>query len=524
MFIFGVLKRLRIPLKAATLITIFFIYSYGVLTNFSVSTNRAVVMMVVLLLAALVGKTYDMLSALSLSALIILLQNPLQILSAGFLLSFGAVLGIAVLLPRLKILFPTDHVVINSILISTSAQIATTPFILFFYYQFPSYSLLTNLIILPFVTVLTLTSILAGILGAIYLPLGIFLIGGAAYILKFYELICRVGSNLPGNLITTGKPDPLMLFLYFTLVCIFLRLAKRYQKKYSVLLLVIATGLLLLPKSNAGLEVTFLDVGQGDAIYMENSSGTSYLIDGGSADVTDVGKYRLEPFLKSQGTDKINYAVVSHSDNDHTSGLIQLIEQGKIQVETMLLPYINKKDEAYEELECLAEANGIRIRYMAAGDILKDGNVRIYCLHPGEDYNPSSTNAYSMVLSVRYGDFDLLLTGDLQKDGEQLVTGLLENGELWQDTERPAVDYEILKVSHHGSKESTLEEFLSQVKPEISIISCGEDNYYGHPHQEVLDRLGQIDSNIRITYKTGAVTIRTNGESMEINNYLKNTE
>ncbi len=193
--LFWLLKKLKIPIIPATLLSIFCIYSYGVLTNFSVSTNRAVVMMTIMLIARLFGKTYDMLTSLSLSALIILLQNPLQLFSAGFLLSFGAVLGIAVIFPCLKALLPIKHGAIDGLLVSLSAQLATTPCILWFFYQFPTYSVLVNLLILPFVTVLTLTSLLAGIAGIVSKPLGLFLAGGPNYILKLYELICRIGSG-----------------------------------------------------------------------------------------------------------------------------------------------------------------------------------------------------------------------------------------------------------------------------------------------------------------------------------------
>lgn len=523
MFIFRLLKKLRVPLIAATLITIFTIYSYGVLTNFSVSTNRAVVMMILLLLAAPFGKSYDMLSAMSLSALLILLQNPLQIFSAGFLLSYSAVFGITVILPGLKLVFPSEHLIVKGLLVSISAQIATTPVILWFYYQYPTYSVLNNLIILPFVTILTLTSILAGIAGAVFLPAGIFLIGGAGYILKFYEWICTIGSSLPGNLITVGQPDGYRIILYLILVAFYLWYIKIYPKKSMVVILASATLLILLPSRKEELSVTFLDVGQGDAIYMENNS-TNYFIDGGSADVMDSGVYRLEPFLLSQGRGRIDFAVVTHSDNDHISGLMQLIERNRITLGAIILPDIPQKDPAYLKLVELAESRAIKIRYCIAGDIIKDKDLTLICLHPGADYQPSSINSYSMVWAVSYGEFDLLLTGDLQADGERLVINRLLNREPGSDTGQAVRDYEVLKVSHHGSRYSTEDDFLSLIDPEIAVISCGRNNYYGHPHPELLDRLQTDGCDIRITYETGAVTVRTDGREMLISNYKKETE
>jgi competence protein ComEC len=520
MFVFELLKKLKFPITLATIFSIIFIYSYGVLTNFSVSTNRAVVMMIILLLSTLPGKTYDMLTAMALSALIILLQNPLQVLSAGFLLSYGAVIGIAIILPCLQSLYPTKNLLINSLFISLSAQITTLPQVVYFYYQFPLYGIITNLIILPLVTILTLTSILAGIIGAIYMPAGIFLIGGANYILKFYEWICRVGNRIPGNLVTAGKPSQLQLLLYLVIVTVFVLVATRYGKKYSVLILSLAFFILILPRRNVGLEITMLDVGQGEAIYIETESGTTYLIDGGSSDVKKLGMYRLSPFLRSKGTDRIDYAIITHSDNDHISGLKEMIEQEQIKITKLILPYIKVKDKAYIELEALARENNIALQYISFGDLLQDGSIRMLCLHPSIDYETSSANGYSTVLSISYGEFDMLLTGDLEKDGEELLIELLQNtenqGEFVFD---PAIDYDILKVAHHGSKNSTYKEFLDLIRPELSIISCGKDNSYGHPHQELLDRLKSVGSDVRTTSEGGAVTIRTDGRRLEITDY-----
>ena len=521
MFIFSILKMLRLPIPLATFLTIFTIFSYGVLTNFSVSTNRAVVMMILLLLSTQFGKTYDMFSAMALSAFIILLQNPLQILSVGFLLSFGAVLGIATVFPGLKELFPMKNAIMDSLFISASAQITTTPLILFFYYQFPTYSLITNLIILPFVTVLTLTSILAGIVGIIYLPLGIFFIGGANYILKFYEIICHIGSGMPHHLITAGKPELYQLIIYSLLILLFIHSAWRYHKKGVVMLPIMALFILLIPKGNVGLEITFLDVGQGDAIYMESKSGTTYLVDGGSTDVRNVGRYRLKPFLLAKGTNQLDYAIVTHSDEDHISGLTELIEDELIEINNLILPDIKKKDDAYTGLESLAREKNITIYYIKAGDILRDGDVRMTCLHPSTNYVASSANAYSTVLSITYREFDLLLTGDLEQEGEKLVTDLLQHQQAEKESSL-AVDYDILKVAHHGSKYSTSAEFLSLIRPEISIISCGYNNYYGHPHPETLNRLKETCSKTLITYDSGAITIRTDGMRVEVRTYYAN--
>lgn len=520
--IFWLLKKCRLPRIPSTIITVFLLYSYGELTNFSVSTNRAVVMMTVLLLASVFGKTYDILSATAFSALLILLQNPLQLFSAGFLLSFAAVLGISMLLPGLKQLYPGRNPLLNSLLVSVSAMAATTPLILYFFYQFPTYSILVNLLILPFITILTLTSLLAGMIGVIWLPLGIFLIGGSNYILKLYEAICRINDKLPYSLITTGRPSGLLLFVSAFLLISFVIISRRYQKKASFILLGLSMAILFLPRRNVGLELTMLDIGQGDAFYMESAQGTSYLIDGGSADVSKAGKYRLLPFLKYQGIDRIDYAIITHSDKDHVSAVTDFLEGGQIKVEQLLLPGINIKDENYLALEALARKKGVKLSYIQAGDRIVDGEVNIYCLHPAKDFTVTSANSYSTVLSVSYGSFDLLMTGDLEANGEKLLTDKLSQN-YFSDTYgvQPASDYDVLKVAHHGSKYSSVQEFLSVVRPELSLISCGRNNRYGHPHPELLSRLKEINSKTMISYESGAVTIKTDGSRVEVREYLR---
>lgn len=569
MFFFKLLRKLKCPIFPASILTMFFIYSYGILTGFSVSTNRAIVMMVISLLAPITGKCYDMLSSICLSALIILMQNPMQIISAGFLLSYGAVLGIAVVYPAIKQLFgesnpdkkagkENGHIanaagknksnessmkkpyiltefkdrLLSSVLISVSTQLTTVPVLLLFFYQLPVYSIIINLIILPLVTVLMLLAVLGAAAGLIYLPAGVFIIGGASYILKLYELICRIGSALPGNMLTVGRPGRTEMILYCICLCACLIILYRYKSKAA--LLVMAAGFLLLiyPKGNDGLLVTFLDVGQGDAIYMETKTGTAYLIDGGSSDVSKAGIYRIKPFLLSKGKDIIDYAIITHADKDHTSGLIEIINDGGIKVRHLILPDIAEKDESYIRLEELAQRNNIAVGYMDTGDSIRDGDILINCLHPNKGYKPANSNAYSIVLSLEYKNFSMLLTGDAEADGETMVIEQLLKGRFSgiDDIGLDYIDhihgndipgYDILKVAHHGSRTSTSEEFLSYVRPRIAIISCGRDNKYGHPHKELLDRLEKADSQVEITYETGAVMIETDGENLEMERHLK---
>lgn len=552
---YKILIRIGLSQLISTIIATFTIYCYGLLTNFSVSTNRAVVMLIVGLFANVIGRTYDLLSATALSALLILIQNPMEIYDAGFLLSFGAVLGIGIIFPifqkitndiiddiskKNKDVFVNASknykedikskieiidrkgckellkIVIHSISLCLSVNLFTLPILLYFFYELPIYSLIVNLLIIPPMALLTYLMILGGIAGCCHYYLGAFFIGGAHYILELYEKMCKFFQTLPGHMLIIGKPLIYQVIIYYIILFSFVFIMKRYEKK-RFLAILLFLFIIFIHKQPEGLSVTFLDVSQGDGIFIRSMRGTTYLIDGGSSDVSKLGKYRLKPFLKASGVSTINYAFVTHADTDHISGLKELLVEGNgIKVEHLVLPNTSLKDEAYEELMNLANTNHTKILYLEKGDVLTDGDLTFTCLHPTLEYEPISRNAYSMVLSLEYKYFKTLFVGDIEEDGERLILNAKN-----QEGNNMLLDYDVLKVAHHGSKYSTSEDFLDLIQPEIAIISCGEDNSYGHPHDELLKRLYNIDCQIKITYEGGAISLKTDGKRLMVKEYLK---
>ena len=514
MFVYKLLKKFNLPFNVVIITSIGFLYCYGILTNFSISTVRAIIMMALMMIGEIFGKTYDMISSISLSALVILLTNPFQLFQAGFLLSYGAVIGIALLVPAFVRLFPTKNSTINGFFVSISAQLMTAPLILHFFYQLPIYSVFINMIILPLSSALMLTSLIAGLSGLISHNLAILIVGGANYILKFYQWVCTWGKNLPGNTLTVGIPNKINVVLYIILILMFICLVEKYCKKRTLLILPLAIIILIFPRRYNGLEITMIDVGQGDGIYIRNATGTSYLIDGGSSDVKNVGKYRIEPFLLSKGIDNIDYAIITHGDSDHINGLMELIKMGDIKVRNIILPEIKEKDEGYLMVENLAKDSHIPISYISTMDYIKEGKLMLNCLHPSKNYEYTDPNSYSTVLSLSFGELDMLLTGDLDDRGEEELISLFE--------QNPSIlkEYEILKVAHHGSKNSTFKPFLQLIKPDISLISCGKDNRYGHPHMELLERLDEAGSEMFITFESGAITIKTDGKRIRIEEFI----
>ena len=263
----------------------------------------------------------------------------------------------------------------------------------------------------------------------------------------------------------------------------------------------------MLPLPLRGLSVTFLDVGQGDGICLRTGRYT-VLVDGGSSDEKDLGKYRLEPFLKSQAETVVDYAVVSHGDADHISGLEELMESGNIRVRFLVLPAAGKEDPAYERLEALVRLQGGERLFMEKGDRLSLGKLELTCLYP-DGAARRDRNDHSLVLRADYGNFHLLLTGDMTLQGEQ---------EILQDPRTSALlaDIQLLKVAHHGSDTSTGEAWVEAAAPRWAVVSYGVGNRYGHPKEEVLKRLKKQGTLVYETGRQGAVTVRTDGKRIRI--------
>ncbi|MCH5268851.1 MAG: ComEC/Rec2 family competence protein [Lachnospiraceae bacterium] len=540
----------RLSRPAAVPLTIGILYIYGAMTGFGIATSRAVIMMILFLAAELLQKSYDLLSALAVSALVILFQKPFTLFSCSFLFSYTAVLGVAIFLPLLQECIDGDEQerrtkrrkkrrrqqeirassslwqlydlgslitqnIHDSLLAGISIQLTTLPVILYFYYEVPVYGILLNLFVLPFISLLVLLGSVAGTVGLICLPLSRFLFGGVCVILNLYEWLCRRANALPLHTVILGQPALWQILVYYVILAIpvFLRM----KKSKLPVIWSIAVCILLLPKLHPNFSITFLDVGQGDGIFMQTPAGTTFLIDGGSSSENQVGTYCLLPFLKSQGISHLDYMLMTHADEDHISGQLELLELAKksdsVSIGCVLLPKPSqtlRQESGYQKMLQAAEKANIPVQTIYAGQIFREGELVIRCLHPPKEYESDSANAYSTTTTVEYGDTRLLLCGDLEGDGENLVTELLRQN---------STSFDILKVAHHGSKNSTNETFLKLVNPALAVISSGRNNRYGHPHKELLERLANEDVSVIQTAKNGAITIQCDGVKYQIFSY-----
>lgn len=445
-----------------------------------------------------------MLTAMTLVAFSVLIEQPLYLYHSGFLFSFGAILAIGLFLPVLEE-NPFGETKIEKVMsTSLSVSIMTMPVYFCFYYEYPLYSLLLNLLVIPGTGLIVADGFISIAAALYYLPLGKYAALPARILFSVYEFCAAFTLKLPGCRNILGKPENWQIILFVIIISIVIFCSKKWSRLQfwqGILLALLCITL----RFQEGLQITLIDVGQGDGIYIADGAGGRYLIDGGSSDKSDVGTYQILPFLKHEGVDTLDAVFVTHMDSDHYNGIYTLIEkmdESGIRIRNLMLPDIgeNSRSEEYIELAGLAREQGITVRYIHKGDTISHGKLRLTCLHP-EKGAEQETNASSMVLYLEYEAFTALFTGDLEGSGEESVREQLEE----QDGVEKGIV--VLKVAHHGSRNSTGSAFLETASPYISLISAGKDNSYGHPHKELLMRLTQAGSYVYQTKERGAVTI-----------------
>lgn len=500
---------------------------YGCVTGFGNSVMRAIIMYLVYLGAEFFGSGYDLISSMSLSGILMLLEQPWRILEGGVQISFLSVLSIGLIVPWVNKLSNQRKKKAEGEIFFLSRKVeqlkeafmaglvitgCTLPFILKHFYECSPYSIVLNLLVIPCMTPLMIGGFLCGFSGLISLRaascFGI-LPGG---ILTFFQWIFEKVRMIPGSLFVTGRPSVLhMLGIYLIEILLLLFWYYRFWWKLGGMIVVLLC--LYLFRSSSVLQITMLDVGQGDGIFFQMPDGSNVLIDGGSSSRKGVGEYVLVPALKYYGAAALDYVIITHMDEDHISGIKEMLEQG-YPVKHLILANIDQSDEDIKAFYKLAKQNKMIVRDMKRGEQLTFGKVTMCCLHPFEGFPTEDKNAASLVIYLKYGNFDGLFTGDLDQTGEEAVCNYVEEKkEIFSEL---TSGLEVLKVAHHGSAYSTDRDFLKLFCPKTALISVGKKNRYGHPHQELMQRLEEADCEIFQTRYSGAVEIKTDGNTWEI--------
>ena len=549
MGLFNLLKRMGLGNTGAGMLALTVMLQYGMLTGGSVSAMRAVCMFLLSVGAKIIGRSYDLLTALSLSAILLLLDSPAYLYSSSFLLSFGAVAGLGTISPYITEIMGAKKELYKSFLSSFSVQLATLPVMLVFFGEVSVAGILLNLLVLPTVGGVLISGLCSSLFGLFSIKTAVIAAVPGRILLYFYEKGCALAGKLPFCTWTGGMPEIWQCMVYYA--CLILGMAatvritgKRRKlaperagrrKAVFVFTAAVIAGILVLSfHDRRELRITCLDVGQGDGMVLEMPGGGAFLMDCGSSSQKNTGQYQLLPYLKSRGITYLEGVLISHTDVDHISGiqeLLELMSKGLTSVKagSLILPdwgaertnmYPEERKqrgtspedsgaELYKGLTETAENGGIPIVLAKQGDSLHFGEAEMRFLAPEADASGADVNEEGLVMELRYGNFRGLFTGDIGEETEQklLKTGVFS-------------DVDFLKVAHHGSRYSTGREFLDAVRPEFAVISCSDSNTYGHPSPETVSRLEESGAEVAYTMKSGAVTVYTDGESIRAEGFL----
>ena len=555
MGLFSLLRRIGMRVEIAAVLACCILFPYGIMTGMGVSASRAIGMFCLRMLALLLGRTYDMPTAMAVIACGMLCLVPTSGLNSGFWLSFGSILGVAVVLPVLESFGRVESGtrILKGIQAGLSILLTTLPLTLWFYYEIPTYATLLNLLVIPLMGPVLVFGMIAmlipglGILGTI-----------DVLCLRFFEKLCLWTRDLPFSSWNPGCPKVWQIAVYYvtlSAVLVFLWVKNKkaqdiFQKKSDSRLdetvrgakkhknlqefigkesgmrlityfLVVAPILILAFPARRMTGITFLDVGQGDCVFIRSENGQNWICDCGSVSRKDIGDRVLIPFMKHEGVCRVDGIFVTHNDMDHVSGILELLQKAQregITIKRLYLPVREHEAENFSEVQRAAEkVPNLKLQFLSAGNEMECGNICFTVLNPSYGDMGAEENENSLCLLVRLRhrrkSMTALLTGDVQGKGEEALLQELRSLGIREVT--------LLKCAHHGSKKATSSDFLSWMDAEITVISCGRKNSYGHPHAETLERLNADGSRVYRTDRSGCISIKIMGEDIKILPFCK---
>ncbi|PKM83038.1 MAG: DNA internalization-related competence protein ComEC/Rec2 [Firmicutes bacterium HGW-Firmicutes-14] len=508
---------------AVTILTAAVTGFYALMAGAGLPVVRAVVMIWVLLLARCLKRNYDWPSSLGLAALVILSFNPGALFSAGLQLSFAATWGIFYLAPLFRKPFSFCSGFAPGMAASVAAQAAVLPLAVYYFNFFSLISLPANLVIVPLISLAMLLGGTAALAGLLWLPPAELINITTGIIIRLALETARILSDLPYAAVSVRSPPVYLIACYYLLVIVIVEFFRNRRvnltvrrfwtvnRRRLVLAALTVTAALIWTGIVYGgdndLEVTFLDVGQGDAAVMEISGGYHIVIDtGGIQDGlpsgSGPGERVLVPFLRRKGINSIDLLLLSHPHADHIQGADALLKNFPVNM-VVVSPLFDENPDGARLLKSFAD-EGSQIREISRGErVLFGENTYIEILSPAGDRvignGDYSENDGSLVIRFCYGDFRLLFTGDA------------EQGPLGELSRFPgSVEADIVKVPHHGSRNGWTESFYRAAGPRLAVISVGP-NKFGHPSPEVLNGFSRLGIPVLRTDLNGAVIIKSNG-------------
>lgn len=509
-----IFKKLRFKKAVSNILIIGILIMFTFITGFEPSVLRAVIMAVVVLVGQIIMRETEIYTSIAFAAIVLLLYNPGSLFSIGFQLSFAATISLVLFYKNIKNMIDFSFIpeFLVDVLASTlAAQVGVLPITVFYFNKISIVSILSNLIVLPVVEFITILGALMAVLGQVHIGLSILLGYCNNALLSFVLFATKVTAELPYSVVTVSTPSVILIIVYYIAVIYYLWYKPKHKVKlhfkYYALAGTLTAALIMinlfLPK---GMEVVFLDVGQGDCAFIKTQGGKNVLIDGGP---DYAGENTVVPFLLDYGISKLDLVVLTHGHDDHAKGVIPVFEY--FAVDNIVMPDTVLEERLIGVYE-IAQKKNIPVEGCEKGDVINlDPKTYIEILHPkeGSYIEESPQNNNSLVLMLCYGDVKILFTGDIEKQAEELL--------LKDITE---LDADVMKVAHHGSSTSSTEEFIESVNPAVAVISVGSNNF-GHPSDTVLDLFESKNIEVVRTDRCGAIVLKTRGEDIKLNTEIK---
>ncbi len=520
--VFFVLSALGVSRRTTAVAAGVALVGFALVVGGQASVLRATVMGLLLLTAMLLDRESQLMNALALAALVLLVWRPGDLWDPGFQLSFAATAGIIYLTPSITSWLAArgwPAWLATAVAVSVGAQAAVTPVMLAHFNQLSLVGIVANLVVVPVAAVGTTLGMLALLVALASAAAADVLFQALWLALLALRAAVWAAAAVPAAMIHLPAPGWTAILSWCGLLVLMPVLdARRWTRVAAAGCLAAALALSIWPWVRPGdgrLRVTFLDVGQGDAILVELPEGPRLLVDGGPAGARrlDVGERVLAPFLWNRPALRLGAVAVSHSDPDHSGGLRAVLTRFRVGE----LWENGRWGPGSEETLRAAERSGACRRTLVAGQRMWLGSALVTVLNPDgtqslDEPPPKGENEESLVLRLDWRGFSLLLTGDLGRPGEERVLA-----------SHAPVRALALKVGHHGSRFSSTDEFLAATRAAVAVISVGARNPFRHPTPEALGRLEAAGARIYRTDRDGAVVLETDGVTLWITRWASGT-
>lgn len=511
-----VLQNSIIGKKNGKIVCIIFLLAFMAITNFTPSVTRACIMAILTLFSSIIYRKSDVYTNISVAALITLIFNPYSLLDLGFQLSYGGTIGIIIFIKRIQEK-KSNSKVINYIkqmaLVSIYANIIIIPIMMYHFNTVSFTFIISNIMPSPILGIIVITGFLFIIASITVKPLTRLIAIFIKPILSILIKISQICSKLPFSNILVVTPYMFNVISYYAIILYCIKSKKNNKCKIIICLLIVLILInfiiYIFPQK---LRIFFIDVGQGDSTLIITPDKKTVLVDGGGSDSFDVGEKVLLPYLLDRRILKVDYVLISHFDTDHCGGILTIME--KVKVKNIIISEQAEHSENYERFKKLMIHKKIRLIEVKKGDKIKIGRYSEFkILFPTSRLlSENSLNNNSIVAQFNYNNFKMLFTGDIEKLAEQQIL----------KTEKAEIRADILKVAHHGSKTSSIPEFIKAVRPKIALIGVGKNNTFGHPNQQTIKNLENIKCRIYRTDLQGEIIIKIDQKGrMNVKSKLK---